>query len=86
MVFTKIALLLTLATGYSQGHPAPCSKVDRILKAVNFAAAKHKDQKSNEDATIPFINHPIGRVIFVCWILHNSSLGSQPNTQMLWLN
>jgi len=60
MVFTRIALLLTLATGYSQGHPAPCSKVDRILKAVNFAAAKHKDQKSNEDPTIPFINHPIG--------------------------
>ena len=65
MVFTRIALLLTLATGYLQGLPAPCSKVDRILKAVNFAAAKHKDQKSNEDPTIPFINHPIGRVILV---------------------
>merc|ERR1712198_495333 len=29
-----------------------------ILKAANFAAVKHKDQRSNEDETIPFINHP----------------------------
>merc|ERR1712180_280490 len=56
----RIVLLLTLALGYSHGHPAPCSKVDRVLKAANFAAAKHKDQKSNEDETIPFINHPLG--------------------------
>merc|ERR1711972_135806 len=55
-----MGLLLTSALGYLQGLPAPCSKVDRILKAVTFAAAKHKDQKSNEDPTIPFINHPIG--------------------------
>merc|ERR1711962_1632533 len=56
----RIVLLLTLALGYSHGHPAPCSKVDRVLKAANFAAAKHKDQKSDEDETIPFINHPLG--------------------------
>ena len=31
-----------------------------ILKAANFAAVKHKDQRSNEDETIPFINHPLG--------------------------
>merc|ERR1711972_1188211 len=55
-----MGLLLTSALGYSHGHPAPCSKVDRVLKAANFAAAKHKDQKSNEDETIPFINHPLG--------------------------
>merc|ERR1711931_363358 len=56
----RIVLLLTLALGYSQGHPTPCSKVDRVLKAANYAATKHKDQKSNEDETIPFINHPLG--------------------------
>merc|ERR1712168_137336 len=57
----RIALLLTLALGLCQGHPVrPCSKVDRVLKAANFAALKHKDQKSNEDETIPFINHPLG--------------------------
>ena len=31
-----------------------------VLKAANFAAKVHKGQVSEQDETIPFINHAIG--------------------------
>merc|ERR1711962_21077 len=56
----RSALVLVLALGLTHGAPTTCSKVDRVLKAANYAARKHKDQKSHEDKSIPFINHPLG--------------------------
>merc|ERR1712055_466156 len=56
----RSVLVIVVALGYCHCAPTTCSKVDRVLKAANFAALKHKDQKSNEDETIPFINHPLG--------------------------
>ncbi|OAD52800.1 Guanosine-3',5'-bis(diphosphate) 3'-pyrophosphohydrolase MESH1 [Eufriesea mexicana] len=31
-----------------------------IIKCVNFAAIKHKDQRRKDDKETPYINHPIG--------------------------
>merc|ERR1712111_73203 len=56
----RSVLVIVVALGYCHCAPTTCSKVDRVLKAANYAATKHKDQKSNEDETIPFINHPLG--------------------------
>ena len=33
--------------------------VDRLLKAVEFAAIKHRDQRRKDEAGTPYINHPI---------------------------
>merc|ERR1712029_498191 len=56
----RSVLVIVVALGYCHCAPTTCSKVDRVLKAANYAATKHKDQESNEDETIPFINHPLG--------------------------
>ena len=34
--------------------------MDRVVKAANFAAVRHKDQKRKDAAGTPYINHPIG--------------------------
>ena len=31
-----------------------------IIKAANFAAIKHKDQRRSDPEQTPYINHPIG--------------------------
>ena len=31
-----------------------------IIKCVNFAAIKHKDQRRKDEQGTPYINHPIG--------------------------
>lgn len=31
-----------------------------IIRCVNFAAVKHKDQRRKDPENTPFINHPIG--------------------------
>lgn len=31
-----------------------------LVKCVNFAAIKHKDQRRKDPAETPYINHPIG--------------------------
>ena len=36
------------------------SEAAAILKAVNYAAVKHRGQVGEYDTTAPFINHPIG--------------------------
>lgn len=38
--------------------------ISAIIKCVNFAAVKHKDQRRKDKAETPYINHPIG-------MLHN---------------
>ena len=37
-----------------------------ILKALNFAAQKHKDQRRKDAAASPYINHPIGLANILC--------------------
>ncbi|XP_063227533.1 guanosine-3',5'-bis(diphosphate) 3'-pyrophosphohydrolase MESH1 [Bacillus rossius redtenbacheri] len=37
-----------------------CSVVSRILKCVNFAATKHKDQRRKDPEKTPYVNHSIG--------------------------
>lgn len=32
-----------------------------IIKCVNFAAVKHKDQRRKDPEQTPYINHPIGK-------------------------
>ena len=34
--------------------------MDRVVKAANFAAVRHKNQKRKDAAGTPYINHPIG--------------------------
>ena len=41
-----------------------------IIKAANFAAIKHKDQRRKDPDQTPYINHPIG----VAHILTNVSI------------
>lgn len=36
------------------------SNIARIVKAADFAAIKHKDQRRKDEAKTPYINHPIG--------------------------
>ena len=31
-----------------------------IIKAANFAAIKHKDQRRSDPEKTPYINHPLG--------------------------
>ncbi|XP_076296892.1 metazoan SpoT homolog-1 isoform X2 [Lasioglossum baleicum] len=33
-----------------------------LVKCVNFAAVKHKDQRRKDPAETPYINHPIGNI------------------------
>ncbi len=33
---------------------------DRLIKAANFAAIKHSNQRRKDSAQTPYINHPIG--------------------------
>ncbi|GAB1604267.1 guanosine-3',5'-bis(diphosphate) 3'-pyrophosphohydrolase MESH1-like [Argonauta hians] len=40
-----------------------------IIKCVNFAAIKHKDQRRKDEEETPYINHPIG----VSYILTNEA-------------
>lgn len=35
--------------------------VAAIIKCVNFAAVKHKDQRRKDKKKTPYINHPIGK-------------------------
>ena len=37
-----------------------------ILKTLNFAAQKHKDQRRKDAAASPYINHPIGLANILC--------------------
>lgn len=32
-----------------------------VIKCVNFAALKHKDQRRKDPEKTPYINHPIGK-------------------------
>ena len=31
-----------------------------LMKAVDFAAKKHKDQRRKDASATPYINHPVG--------------------------
>lgn len=35
--------------------------LDSVIKCVNFAAIKHKDQRRKDPEKTPYINHPIGK-------------------------
>ena len=41
-------------------------ELKQILKALNFAAQKHKDQRRKDAAASPYINHPIGLANILC--------------------
>ncbi|XP_034945193.1 guanosine-3',5'-bis(diphosphate) 3'-pyrophosphohydrolase MESH1 isoform X2 [Chelonus insularis] len=41
-----------------------------IIKSINFAALKHKDQRRHDLEATPYINHPI--VVIVAAILHDT--------------
>lgn len=43
-----------------------------VIKAADFAAKKHKDQRRKDPDGTPYINHPIG----VCNILINEGKNS----------
>lgn len=34
--------------------------ITAVIKCVNFAAIKHKDQRRKDKDKTPYINHPIG--------------------------
>lgn len=34
--------------------------ITALIKCVNFAAIKHKDQRRNDEVKTPYINHPVG--------------------------
>ena len=34
--------------------------MEDVIKAADFAAVKHKDQRRKNKSAIPYINHPIG--------------------------
>ena len=36
-----------------------------VIKCVDFAARKHKDQRRKDPEKTPYINHPIGKI----WII-----------------
>ena len=40
----------------------PVEDIGLILKALNFSARKHRDQRRKDQAASPYINHPIGLV------------------------
>ena len=41
--------------------PSTCSIVGDVVRCVNFAAIKHKDQRRKDAVKTPYINHPIGK-------------------------
>jgi GTP diphosphokinase / guanosine-3',5'-bis(diphosphate) 3'-diphosphatase len=38
---------------------SPSQQIPFVLKAVEFAATKHRDQRRKDEAASPYINHPI---------------------------
>ena len=36
------------------------SPIEAVIKATNFAAIKHRNQRRKDEAKTPYINHPIG--------------------------
>lgn len=42
------------------------SELKLLLKALSFAAHKHKDQRRKDKATSPYINHPISLADILC--------------------
>lgn len=43
--------------------------ISTYTRCVNFAAIKHKDQRRSDPEGTPYINHPIGMLLFVLLIL-----------------
>ena len=41
-------------------YPRRASSVTRLLKAIEFAAFKHRAQRRKSGEGVPYINHPIG--------------------------
>ncbi|KAF2879668.1 hypothetical protein ILUMI_26506 [Ignelater luminosus] len=48
---------------------SPGDIIEIVIKCVNFAAVKHKDQRRLDPESSPYINHPIG----VAYILTNEA-------------
>lgn len=50
-------------TGLSEMSNQNSGSVDPelLMKCVNFAAIKHKDQRRMDPEKTPYINHPIGK-------------------------
>ena len=59
-----------------------------IIKAANFAAIKHKDQRRSDPEQTPYINHPIGVANILTTVsiqTRQSILGSDCATQSAML-
>lgn len=41
-------------------------QIKLYTKSLNFAAVKHRDQRRKDEQKTPYINHPIGKRIFLC--------------------
>lgn len=37
--------------------------LNEVIKCVNFAAIKHKDQRRKDIERTPYVNHPIGTLV-----------------------
>ena len=40
-------------------HSTPTDPIGLVLKALSFAALKHRDQRRKDEEASPYINHPI---------------------------
>lgn len=43
---------------------SPADIIETVIKCVNFAAVKHKNQRRLDPDGTPYINHPIGKLIY----------------------
>ncbi len=54
------AFITTLQTAYKNGEGLVYEDVTRVIKAINFAAEKHRLQTRKGANALPYIIHPIG--------------------------
>merc|ERR1712156_1011800 len=50
----------TLKTNLGQSKITKMSSLANVMKAADFAAKKHRDQRRKDPQQTPYINHPIG--------------------------
>merc|ERR1712213_80235 len=57
---TKRRYHSTLKTNLGQSKITKMSSLANVMKAADFAAKKHRDQRRKDPQQTPYINHPIG--------------------------
>lgn len=38
--------------------------IKKLMKCVNFATIKHRNQRRKDPQETPYINHPIGKILY----------------------